>query len=154
MNLSAIRFCRRACAALAVACLALVLCAPAHAARRTARHRPVAAAAATTTPVGAAGMLIARDPETGALAAPTTEQARVLTAVERTGLLRSSEGLSEVHLSDGSVKVDLQGRFMEYSLVQLDPTGCPHFLCVNDETMLRALLARYAPVSTPVYEEK
>lgn len=164
MNLPAIRFHRRAGATLAVACLALLLCAPAHAAqsaRRTVRHRPATArpvvaatVAAPTPPFGAAGMVIAIDPETGALVAPTAEQARALTAAERTGLMRTSEGLTQVRLADGSVKVDLQGRFMEYSLVQLDRTGCPHFRCVNDETVLRALLARYAPVSTPVYEEK
>ena len=154
-------------AALAVACLALLLCAPAHAARsahRTRKHRPAAvspakpvappAVAAPTTPAGAAGMVVAIDPETGALVAPTAEQVRTLTAAERTGLMRTSEGLTEVRFPDGSVKVDLQGRFMEYSLVQLDRTGCPHFLCVNDEIVLRALLARYAPASTPAYEEK
>jgi glucose/arabinose dehydrogenase len=158
----------RAGTALAVTCLALLLCAPAHAERSahrtTVKHRPAAASpakpvaspavAAPATPAGAAGMVVAIDPETGALVAPTAEQVLTLTAAERTGLMRTSEGLAEVRFPDGSVKVDLQGRFMEYGLVQLDRTGCPHFLCVNDEIVLRALLARYAATSTPAYEEK
>jgi hypothetical protein len=157
----------RAGAALVVACLALLLYAPAQAARsahRTHKHGPTAASpakpvapsvvAAPATPIGAAGMIVAIDPETGALVAPTAEQARTLTAAERTGLMRTSEGLAEVRMPDGSVMLDLQGRFMEYSVVQLDPTGHPHFLCVNDEIALRALLARCARASTPACEER
>lgn len=150
-----------------MACLALLLCAPAQAAlsaHRVRPHQPAAvhaakpvappAAAAPTTPAGAAGMVVAIDPATGALVTPTAEQVRTLTAAERTGLMRTSEGLTEVRLPDGGVMLDLQGRFMEYSFVSLDPSGCPHFLCVNDETVLRALLARYAPASTPACEER
>ena len=117
---------------------------------------PVTPPAAPTpaTPVGAAGMIIAIDPESGAFVPPTAAQVLRLTSAERTGLLRTSEGLTEIPGPDGAIGVDLQGRFMEYSLVQLDRTGCPHFLCVNDEIVLRALLARCAPASTPAYEEK
>jgi hypothetical protein len=99
-------------------------------------------------------MIVAIDPETGALVPPTAEQVRTLTAAERTGLMRTSEGLTEVRLPNGAVMMDLQGRFMEYSFVQLDQAGRPHFFCMNDEIILRALLARYAPASTPVREEK
>ena len=164
MNVPALRFRRSAAATIAVVCLALLFCAPAHAAQsagRVVRHRPATARpvappapAPTAPPAGAAGMVIAINPETGALVAPTADQVRALTTAEATGLLRTSEGLSEVRLADGSVKLDLQGRFMEYSLVQLDPTGCPRFLCVNDESVLRALLARHASASTPACEEK
>jgi hypothetical protein len=167
MNLFAFRFPRSACATLAVASLALLLCVPAQAARsahRTGTHRPAVArlarpaappaTPAPAAPAGAAGMIVAVDPESGALVPPTAEQVQNLTAAERTGLLRTSEGLAEVSLASGAVMVDLQGRFMEYSVVQLDREGCPHFLCVNDETVLRALLARYATASTPVCEEK
>jgi len=149
---------------LVVGCLALLLCTPADAARtarRTARHRPPAvspvrtvAPAVVAAPVGAAGMIVARDPETGALVLPTAEQVQKLTAAEQTGLMRTSEGLSEVSLPNGAVKLDLQGRFMEYGFVQLDATGCPHFFSVNDEIGLRALLARRAPAPTPALEEK
>jgi hypothetical protein len=167
MRLLATHLRRRTGATLGVACLALLLCAQAQAGgspRRAASRRPAATrpanpaapavAVAPAVPAGAAGMVIVRDPDTGALVAPTAEQAQTLTAAERTGLSRSTEGLSEVRYADGHAKVDLQGRFMEYSVVQLDRAGCPHFLCVNDEAVLRALLARLAPASTPALEER
>lgn len=166
MNLPAFRLRRRAGSALVVACLALLLFTPAHAAStalRIVKHRAAAAratkpvappAALSATPVGAAGMIVAIDPESGALVPPTAEQVLTLTAAERTGLMRTSEGLTQVRLPNGAVMVDLQGRFMEYSVVQLDPAGCPHFFAVNDETVLLALLTRYASASTPACEEK
>jgi hypothetical protein len=152
---------------LAVGCLALLLCIPAQAARsarRTGTHRPAVArlakpvvppaAPAPAPPAGAAGMIVAVDPESGALVPPTAEQVQKLSAAERTGLMRTSAGLVEVSLPNGAVKADLQGRFMEYSVVQLDREGRPHFICVDDETVLRALLARYAPAAGPIREEK
>jgi len=167
MDLLAFRIRRRTESAIAVACLTLLFCSPAQAGRtahRTVKHRPATVSptkAATTPtavvspiPLGAAGMVAAVDPETGALVPPTAEQVRSLAAAERTGLMRTSAGLTEVRLPNGAVMMDLQGRFMEYSLVQLDRAGCPHFLCVNDEIMLRALLARYAPAPTPACEER
>ena len=83
--------------ALVVAALALSLCAPAEAKgtkrrprRRTRRSRPSA------RPRRPAGMVIAIDPETGRLGMPTAAQMLELSAAERTGLLRTSEGLTEV----------------------------------------------------------
>ena len=157
----------RAGTALAMVCLALLLCAPAQAGRpghRNVKQRPVAAIQAkpvtpavlptAAPPAVTAGMVVSIEPETGRLVMPSAEEMRQLSAAERTGLLRTSEGLTEVRLPNGAAMVDLQGRFMEYSFVQLDPAGCPHFFCVNDEITLRALLARCASASTPVYEEK
>jgi hypothetical protein len=163
MNHLALRLRLSARAALAVACLALLLCAPAHAARgaRTERNphppgvsRAKPSAAPAAVPGAAAGMLVAIDPETGGLVPPTADQVRRLTAVERTGLMRTAEGLTEVRLPDGSVMMDLQGRFMEFSLARLDRAGCPHFLCVSDEAELRTFLARRTPMPPPTLEEK
>jgi hypothetical protein len=166
MNLPAFRLRRCAGSALATACLTLLLFTPAHAARtghRIVRHRPAAVrvtkpvappAAVSATPVGTAGMIVAIDPESGVLVPPTAEQVRTLTAAERTGLMRTSEGLTQVRLPNGAVMVDLQGRFMEYGVVQLDPAGRPRFFGVNDESVLLALLTRYASASTPACEEK
>jgi hypothetical protein len=167
MNLLASRFPHCDGSKLAALCLALLICSPVHAARtarRTVRHPQATVSPAKSvqphtvtarlSPAVAAGMVVAIDPETGALVPPTAEQVRILTAAERTGLMRTSEGLAEVRLPDGAVMVDLQGRFMEYSLVQLDRAGCPHFFGVNDETWLLALLARRAPDSPPACEER
>jgi hypothetical protein len=152
---------RRVGATLAATCLALLLCVPAQAApgKRHARPRPATTGIAAplpsaVAPAGAAGMLIARDPETGALVPPTAEQVRQLTAAERTGLLRTSEGLTEVRFPDGSVMVNLQGRFMEFEVAQRGDDGCPRFFGVNEAASLFALLTGTATAPTSVLEEK
>jgi hypothetical protein len=170
MNLLAIRSRCRAGAALAITVLAVLLCVPAQAARggrRSTRPRPpvthakpAAPKAAATTPKalptvpGTAGMVITIDPESGAIVPPTAEQMARLSPAEQTGLMRTSEGLAEVRLPDGSVMVDLRGRFLEYSVVRLDPLGRPRLHCVNDADVLRALLATRAPAPTPAREER
>ena len=86
---------------LLVAALLLALGAPALAGR--AKPRPPAKADATVQPAPApAGMVAAVDPLTGRLGRPTAAQRLGLGAAERTGLLHSSEGLTEVRLPDGS----------------------------------------------------
>jgi hypothetical protein len=167
MNPVAFHLRRRAGATLAVVCLALLFCAPAQAARsacRTVKHGPVAAprtkpvtpavAPAAVPPALTPGMVVSVEPGTGRLVTPSAEEMQLLSAAERTGLLRTSAGLTEVQGPGGAIGVDLQGRFMEYSLVRLDPMGRPHFFCVNDEIRLRALLAPSAPTPTPALEEK
>jgi hypothetical protein len=152
-------------AALAVAALAVLLCAPALAGRsghRHARPRLVSATPAKTvaTPSlqrstgssSAAGMVIGIDPETGRLGMPSPEQMLELTQAERAGLLRSGAGLSELVLPNGAVMLDLQGQFMEYSVIQLDATGRPTFSCVSGEDLLRQLLASRAPAPAPALE--
>jgi hypothetical protein len=158
---------RHAGAASAIACLAILCCAPAQASRtapRHAKHRPAAvsptksAAApvvtAAASPLPAAGMVVAIDPETGALVPPTAAQVQRLTAAERTGLMRTSEGLTQVHLPGGAVMVDLQGRFMEYTLVRLDRQGNLHFTGVNEAPALLRLLDPGTPAPTPAREER
>ena len=117
---------------------------------------PVTPPAAPTpaTPVGAAGMIIAIDPESGAFVPPTAAQVLRLTSAERTGLSRNSEGLTQVRLANGAVMVDLQGRFMEYSVLQLDLQGRPHSACVDDERALLHWLTACEPAPKPVIEEK
>ncbi len=79
----------------------------------------------------APGMVIAVDPETGALVAPTGIQRAKLGAAEPTGLLRTDQGLREVRLADGSVMIDLQGRFLEYAVARIGPDGCLRLGCVD-----------------------
>ena len=154
-------------AALAIAALAVLLCAPAQAGRSGHRHArpcPASVTPAKTVPTPsplpstgsspAAGMVMGIDPETGALGMPSPEQMLELTQAERTGMLRTGAGLTEVGLPNGAVMLDLQGQFMEYSVIQLDPTGRASFSCVNDDAMLRRLLASLAPACSPAPEEK
>lgn len=85
---------------------------------------PVAAPAA-------AGMVIALDPETGEYGMPTPEEMRALSLDRLEQLNRSQEGLVEVHHPDGSVSIDLQGRFQEYAFVRIGPDGRKSIGCVE-----------------------
>lgn len=147
--------------------LLLLICSPAQAARSTHRavkHRPATVSltsvvrapvgTASTAPAGAAGMVIAIDPETGTLVPPSAAQLMRLTSAERTGLMRTSEGLSEVRLPDGTVMVDLQGRFMEFTVVRLDPEGRLQFAGVNEAPAVLRLLDPRTPAPTPAGEER
>jgi hypothetical protein len=87
-------------------------------------------APAAGLPVASAGLRVARDPETGELGTPTPEQLKEL-GVAPAALDHSAEGLEEVHHPDGSVSIDLQGRFMEYSVARVGPDGKPHLDCVH-----------------------
>ena len=167
MNFFAFHLRCRAGATLAVVCLALLLCAPAQAARsarRTATHGPVSATrtkpvtptvvpTATPTPP-TLGMVVSIEPETGRLVMPTAEEMNQLTVAERTGLLRTSAGLTEVRLPDGTVMVDLQGRFMEFTFVRLDREGQLHFQGVNEAPALLRLLDPRTAVPSPICEER
>jgi hypothetical protein len=167
MNESAAHSHLRAGTALAVAALVVLLFTQAQAGqpgRRHTRPRPAAAAQARAvtapaaqaraTPAGSAGMMVAIDPETGAFVPPSAAQALLLTSAEQTGLLRGFEGLTEVRLPNGAVMVDLQGRFMEYSVLRLDLQGRPRLGCVNDDRALLHWLTSREPAPTTVYEEK
>jgi hypothetical protein len=109
-------------------------------AARDGRHsrRRSSARAATTrrTDVSAparSGMIVAIDPETGALGAPSPEQARALASAGGEALERSSDGLVEIHRPDGAVGVNLQGRFQEYAWVRIGPSGKPIFGCIQSD---------------------
>jgi hypothetical protein len=132
---------------------ALALPAAASARTKSAKHRPhppgTAAVLPAPVPAGA-GAVIAVDPETGRLGLPSPEQMRELTAAERTGLLRTAEGLTQVQLPDGSWMSDLQGRFQTFSVVRLGPDGEFRLDCVDDPLALWRALA----LPTPVLEDR
>ena len=142
--------------------LAVLLCGPASAGRAPRmKHHPstpskiaTAAVQRTTAAPIAPGMVIAVDPETGALGLPSPEQMLELTAQERTGLLRTSAGLTEVRLPDGAVMVDLQGRFMEYTVLRIDPLGHLRFSDVDEERALIEALTRPVPAPAPIWEDR
>lgn len=138
-------------AALLVAALALSLCAPAGARGTKRRPRPRSAVATQPAPVPA-GAVIAIDPETGRLGMPTAAQMLELSAAERTGLLRTADGLVPVRLPDGSIMVDLQGRFQTFTILRLDALGRPQLLPAEDMPALQRALA--APAPAPAAEER
>jgi hypothetical protein len=104
----------------------------------------------------AAGMVVGIDPETGKLGPPTAEQRRELeqiAASERTLLSRSSVGLVEEHRPDGTVHVDLQGRFQDYMTVRIGPDGSKAFGCVDDTTGYSDG-SKAPPPAAPTLEER
>jgi hypothetical protein len=167
-----IAFHRSASATFAMLCLALLLCAPAQAAqgaRRTVKHRHVKhrhvaaiqpkpdsaiVVPATTPPPATPGMVVAIEPETGRLVMPSAEEMLRLSAAERTGLLRTSAGLTEIRLPNGAVMVDLQGRFMEFTVVRRDLQGGLHRVGVNEAPAMLRLLDPRTLAPTPAGEER
>ena len=120
-----------------------VVATPANPAERTATESPAspgnstAAVAPTAVAPHEAGMVVGIDPETGKIGLPTAEQRAELdqiAASQNTLLSRSSAGLREEHRADGTVHVNLQGRFQEYATVRIGPDGKKTFGCVEDTT--------------------
>jgi hypothetical protein len=93
-------------------------------------------------------MVVGIDPETGKLGMPTPEQLKELSDLQQYEVDHSDVGLVEVHHPDGSVSVDLQGRFQEYATVRIGPDGKKTFQCVDGpENAERALQSPARPVS-------
>jgi len=151
-------------AAALVALALLAACAPADATvvrrshARARQHAAAAPTAATATPgtAGAQGLVVAVDPETGRLGLPSADQMLLLSPSERTGLMRTTTGLVAVRLPNGAMMINLQGRFMDYSVVGIDSCGRPRLGCVDDAGALSRWLdaGAPAPAPTPVLEVK
>ena len=101
---------------------------------------------APATVAGAAGMRIFKDPETGEIGPP---DARTV-AVDNDGTSRDLTGLQQVTLSDGSVMIDLQGRFQEAMVMQITPDGKRVVTCTQD---VKKTLS-HPPVSQAQREER
>lgn len=124
--------------------------APARVAAAAVRSEAAPAANAPSAPARA-GMVVGVDPETGQLGMPTAGQMAELSAQEQSMISRSGEGLVQVHHPDGSVSINLQGRFQELVFVRIGPDGKPVYGCLDDANALRRAL-RTRPV--PPLEEK
>jgi hypothetical protein len=118
--------------ALAVVSLALPALAGDEPAAAAQEEQAVAPATATAAPVAAAGLVAYIDPATGGLTATPTEEQRAAMRNALAALVNDSgEGLVEVRLPDGSVVMDLQGRFQEAVVVQVAPDGTRHMQCIG-----------------------
>ena len=102
-------------------------------------------------PPGTAGMVVGIDPETGELGMPTPEQLQKISDAQQNQVDHSSAGLVEVHHPDGSVSIDLQGRFQEYETVRVGPDGKLTYRCVDGEENAKRAVAAPAP---PAPEER
>jgi len=101
--------------------------------------KAVAAKPATHTRVGVNGAVIALDPESGELGMPSTAQMAQLEAAQQLmpseELNHSDAGLSPVTRADGSVHVNLQGRFQEFATVHIAPNGKRTLGCSDAPTL-------------------
>ena len=73
---------------------------------------------------------IIRDQATGRLRKPTVEETQAIVDQVSAFTNRSSEGLTAVRQADGSVKVDLQGRFSGVTLGRENADGTTEVRCV------------------------
>lgn len=102
---------------------------------------------------GMAGMIVALDPETGAIGLPTARQAEALMRSEENMLSRSTEGLQAQYLPDGTVMLDLQGRFQEFSVARIGADGRVTFECLSSADAVRSVLR--TPLPRPaVWEDR
>jgi hypothetical protein len=93
-------------------------------------------------PPAVAGMVIGIDPETGTIGMPTLEQQQELSNMERIRLEKSTADLVPVFHQDGSISVDLKGRFQEFATVRIDPSGKKTFRCVDGEENAERAITR------------
>ena len=108
---------------------------------------PKQASKPAARPTGVAGLVTAIDPETGQLGMPSAQQMAELEAqiTPSDDLNRSDAGLELVRHPDGSLSVNLQGRFQEFSTVQILPNGKKAFGCTSDPRNL----TQPTPTSAP-----
>ena len=96
---------------------------------------------------GTAALRAYLDPETGTI---TTIRPIGFEQVQIDPLNDSDEGLVQQVLPNGSVMIDLQGRYQEYMVVRLDANGRRVFQCEKNPAVLKQLLSTPAP--TPYAE--
>src|SRR5215216_3773347 len=81
--------------------------------------------------VKVAGQDVQVDPQTGKMKPLTQEEARKLAESLKGMLNKSTEGLVEEHNADGSVSVDLQGRFQSVTVARENEDGTLTTSCVD-----------------------
>jgi hypothetical protein len=100
-------------------------------------------------------MRIFRDPETGEIGPPTTAQATEVALEDGAENLEfSSNGLEQVRHADGSVSMDLQGRFQEYLVARKDASGKIHKSCVQGPKAAKKVVEGTGAAPAPVTEDR
>ena len=82
--------------------------------------------------VKVAGRDIQVDPQTGQIRPLTPEEAKQLGDGLKTMLNKSTDGLVQVKHPDGSVSMDLQGRFQNVALARINSDGTVEQSCVDE----------------------
>jgi type II secretory pathway pseudopilin PulG len=102
----------------------------------------------------AAGQTVVIDRQTGQMSPLTPEEAHRLAEGIKQLVSQSTEGLVQVHRADGSVSMDLQGRFQNVLLAKKEADGTISQACIDNVDSAAAffeidpaLLGASAPVS-------
>jgi len=95
-----------------------------------------ATTASETAPTAANALRVQLDPETGELVPVRGMKKAELTRRMEQHLDRSTTGLNEIQHADGSVSMNLDGRFRSLSLAVIDSTGGVHTECVTSKHRL------------------
>jgi hypothetical protein len=93
---------------------------------------PANAANKKYTTVKVAGQDVQIDSQTGQMKPLTPEEAKKLADGLKGMLNKSSEGLVEQHNPDGSVSMDLQGRFQNVTVARVNEDGTTSQSCVDN----------------------
>jgi hypothetical protein len=103
----------------------------------------------------AAGQTVVVDRQTGQARPLTPEEARRLAEGIKELVSQSTEGLVQIHRADGSVSMDLEGRFQSVMLAKKEADGTISQACVDNLDSAAAffeidpaLLGLAAPIST------
>ena len=130
--------------------VASIVAAPAVACDHPQADKPEATATATEAqvPVGAGGMMVFIDPETGRVTNKPTAEQRAAMQTKMAGLFnQSDEGTYDEILPNGAVLRDLHGRLMDATVVRIAPDGSLHQECSTSP--ISTLAAKQPPVSEP-----
>ena len=136
----------------AAVCAALLLLADAPAAPRATTRSANLGAPGPGAPAQG-GMIVGIDPETGRIGPASAAQRAELGLSVDQALSHSQAGLVEVHHPDGSVSIDLQGRFQEYMVGHIGADGRRTFQCVDDRDALKRALATPQPAPAALEEK-
>lgn len=82
--------------------------------------------------VKVAGQDVHVDSQTGKMKALTPEEAQKLAAALKQMVNQSTEGLEQVHHADGSVSMDLEGRFQNVAVARVNEDGSVSQSCVDN----------------------
>ena len=92
---------------------------------------PAAAQNQKYVKVRVAGQDVQVDPQTGQMKSLTPEEARLMADGMKRMLNKSSDGLVQVQHTDGSVSMDLQGRFQNVTVARVEGDGTVTQSCID-----------------------
>ena len=99
------------------------------------------------------GVQVAIDPATGQLRAPSPEEMQALSASLERIFNQSTEGLQAEQRADGTLALDLRGRFLNAALIRKNADGSLKLNCTSDLRQARALFGlATAPRPQPARE--